>query len=71
MACGSCGGGRSGGSSYTHQSGSAESWRLTYPDGAQVFYTDPDRAQKDHDALKATGATLEKINPITGAPLPS
>jgi len=68
MGCASCGGGRRASTStYSPggRGGAAESWKLTDANGAEIFYVDGDRAQRDHKLMP--GSTLHKINPITGA----
>jgi hypothetical protein len=69
MACSSCGGGRTSAPSHMTARGVAESWRLTHSDGAEVFYTDGDRAKNDHGQIP--GSRLDKIDPFTGAVLSS
>lgn len=66
--CASCGGGGGGRTTPNYGGrGTAESWRITDATGAEIFYVDGERAQRDHKLM--AGSKLDKINPITGAVL--
>lgn len=66
--CTSCGGGpRNALGHRVNAQGVAEAIRLTYDDGAQVFYQDINRAISDHSQLP--GTTLERVDPVTNAVL--